>query len=57
MNCVECKHRQPMGGLMGCRVKKQIIANPESDKQCCVKGFDLMSLLSEVMRNGNIDQK
>lgn len=58
MNCVECKHRRPMGnGLMGCGVKKQIVVNPESDKQCCEKKFDLRSLFDKVVRNGNIDAK
>ena len=57
MNCVECKHRRPMGKLMGCGVKKQIIVDPEADKDCCEKGFYLMTLLNKVVRNGNTDAR
>ena len=51
MNCVECKHRRPMGnGLLGCKVKQQIIVNPERDRECCEKAFDFISLFDKITK-------
>lgn len=51
MNCVECKHRQPMGnGLMGCRVRRCIIVNPERNRPCCEKSFDFISLFNKITK-------
>lgn len=36
-NCYGCRHGQQMGKLMGCKGKKQIILNPNEEKDCCSK--------------------
>ena len=36
-NCYNCLNSQPMGVLMGCKDKKQIIINPNDEKTCCVE--------------------
>ena len=52
-NCYQCVLRQAMGNMVGCKQRKQIIIDPDKEKDCCVLNAqeDFMAMFNRVVED------